>query len=175
MTYRHTTHFHSDYLDGGLDSRRLDEIDKHLNECSACQKDLDRLSYLKKILENIVVNNPGNDYFENLAGRIRAKVEVLEANQDCATTETQSRNGMTFTLKRLIQLSAAVTLLFGTFYISGLDDQGQRHDLSADIAMNGKTVSDSVLETEFPLNPESGINLTGPPYLTDQITSGSKR
>lgn len=176
MTYRHTTHFHSDYLDGELDPGRSVEINKHLAECEACKKDLDRLKNLKKSLRNIVVDDPGDDYFEDLSGRVKAQIEAIEPHQDrpqvVAKAGPISRNVMA--LKRLIQLSAAVTLLFGAFYLSGYERDESRFRPSADIAMNQAETLDSIVEAEFPIDPQSGINLTGPPYLTNQKTSESK-
>ncbi len=176
MTYRHTTHFHSDYIDDTLDADRKRKIDKHLAECPACQEDLLRLKTLQQNLQNVLVNDPGEDYFEGLSDRVMAKVEALKLTQankaDNKQTSSEQRTPMVYTLRRLIQLSAAVTLLFGAFYLSGFEPDGSRHQLSADIVM--KDAADSISEAEFPLDPETGINLTGPPYLTDQIKQKSK-
>lgn len=175
MTYRHTTHFHSDYIDDALDADRKGKIDKHLAECPACQEDLLHLKLLQQNLQNVLVNDPGEDYFEGLSDRVMAQVEALNLTQANRNVEKQTgseqRTPMVYTLRRLIQLSAAVTLLFGAFYLSGFEPDGGRHQLSADIAMKG--ITDSIVEIEFPLDPETGINLTGPPYLTDQIIQKS--
>ena len=80
MTTLHTTHLHNDYLDGILSDEDTIIVDKHLNECRDCRRDLEKLRRLVSSLGSFQAPDPGQEYFQNFSDKIAARTVLAEKN-----------------------------------------------------------------------------------------------
>ncbi|MEZ5359545.1 MAG: zf-HC2 domain-containing protein [Candidatus Zixiibacteriota bacterium] len=124
MSDRHTVHLHDDYADGSMAEKLRSEIDRHTADCSACREDLDMIIELKKRLAEIEAPDPGDRYFQELTDKILYRTAPTDVRTDGAVIIPVSPGQQT--MKTLIRVAAAVTLLFGSFYASAfLTDKNQ--------------------------------------------------
>ncbi len=125
MTYRHTTYLHGDYLDGTLSPDEMAQVDRHLKECEKCREDFHRLQTLTATLRRIESPDPGDVYFDNLVEMISLRTEGIQDEQFAAQPSAFQPVATRRTLKVLIKLAAAITLLFMAFYISDFNRKQQ--------------------------------------------------
>jgi anti-sigma factor RsiW len=164
MTYRHTVHLHGDYLEGHLTRDQKGAVDEHLSGCSACRTDLEALVRLKDALGRIQAPDPGDEYFAGL------EATVMSLTQPSPTEPVISPNSSGAarrTLRTLIRLVAAVTLLFSAFYISDIRQENlarHSHVIPATGSYAGTQAADSLGSQ---IQPVRGINVVGAPSPDD--------
>ena len=120
MTDRHTMHLHSDYLDKSLSAEQRRAVERHLATCSECRRDFDLLRNLLARLSEIESPDPGIDYFNDQTEKIMARTASPSERRADTITLTPPAPSSQRILKILIRLAAVITLLFGSFYVSGL-------------------------------------------------------
>lgn len=167
MSDRHTVHIHNDYADGILSDREKAEVDRHQADCPACRKDLNMITELKKRLSEIESPDPGNRYFSELTDKVLTRTTLPTGAGTAGNIVVDIPSGQQ-TLKTLIRVAAAITLLFGSFYASGFmpeKSQGNWADYSSPsgylisdpIALPDAGLPDSVLSEPTPSESDGDI------------------
>jgi len=160
MTDRHSIHLHGDYVDGELSPIEKSDVDAHIASCESCREDLERLTRLKASLATLTTPDPGIEYFDNLTDRIAAR--TTNAARDDVVAPQRGPD----MLKILIRLAAAITLLFGSFYLSNIKQAHSPTGWANQSGQTGKFVSNDSLNAIPAIegdNPPSGINRVGSP------------
>jgi anti-sigma factor RsiW len=162
MTSRHSRLWHGEYLEGEVSPERKAEIEQHLQGCPECREDLERLRRLRAFLERIESPDPGGAYFDGLGERITARIDSSSVADDFPQpVRPGNRSGEI--LKTLIGLAAVITLLFSSFYLSGLKQEKDRKRW-AEKASQGRYVQTETGEsTPVPAELQTGINSVGSP------------
>ena len=171
MTTLHTTHLHNDYLDGILSDEDTIIVDKHLNECRDCRRDLEKLRRLVSSLGSFQAPDPGQEYFQNFSDKIAARTVLAEKNTAAPRNFTGSRNYRQEILKTLIRLAAVVTLLFISFYISNIKGEKDATRWAEKISDSDFAAGDSVASTDLLIEPLTGINRVGTPSPVEDSQS----
>lgn len=65
----------SGYLDGELDEEHLEELKKHLAECPACRKELERARMLKQSLDMLAIRTPEDEFWDGYWAGIYNRLE----------------------------------------------------------------------------------------------------
>jgi len=63
------------YLDGELSGEQNREIEKHLNVCTGCSEELDEFRELKKITDDISLNEPEDRIFDQYWSCVYNRIE----------------------------------------------------------------------------------------------------
>lgn len=160
MTSRHSRYWHGEYLEGEVSPERKAEIEQHIQGCPECREDLERLRRLRASLGRIQSPDPGPAYFEGLGERIVARIDAA-VEETPLPVRPGHRSGEI--LKTLIGLAAVITLLFSSFYLSGLKQERDRKQW-VEQAAHGKYVhTESGQPSTVPVELQTGINSVGSP------------
>lgn len=62
------------YLDGELDPDKTREIEQHIKECSSCQRELDTLRQVDKLIRNVEVAGPSRDFIFGVNRKVMERV-----------------------------------------------------------------------------------------------------
>lgn len=165
MTNRHTIYLHGDYLDGDLSPDETARVEEHLEKCTSCREDLDRLKRLIYTLRNIEGPDPGEGYFDNLLATVVARTDMDEHKTAAEVVSRPAESGTKGMLRTLIRLAVAVTLLFTAFYVSDFS-QRQKTTGWANRATHGGFV-DYEAEPIIPADYLPAGITTGIPYSAD--------
>ena len=115
-----------DYLDGTLDTNTQNRVEKHLSECSQCQKELEDMKQLFNAFDSESISVPSDrlrSQFEEALEAEKAslgKVVALETNK----TSSWANN--------LLKIAASIALLVGSFQMGSVF---QQRKVDGDIAL----------------------------------------
>lgn len=162
MTSRHCRYWHGEYLDGEVSPELRAEIEQHIQVCLECREDLEQTRRLRAFLGQIDSPDPGQAYFDGLGERIVARVG-MQTDADDFPLPARPVNRSGEILKTLIGLAAVITLLFSSFYLSGLKQEKEQKRW-AEKASQGTYVHVTQGKTSsWPVEPQTGINSVGSP------------
>lgn len=162
MTIRHSRFWHGEYLEGEVSPEQKTEIERHLQGCPECREDLERLRRLRAYLGRIESPDPGGTYFDGLGERITARIDSSSVADDFPQpARPGNRSGEV--LKTLIGLAAVITLLFSSFYLSGLKQEKDQKRWVEKASQGRYVQTDAADSTVVPAGLQTGINSVGSP------------
>ena len=118
MEEKHVLELLPDYLDHALSKPEKAQVEKHLESCPKCVKELNDL---KKLFETF-----GNEKVEVPTEKLKAKFEAaleLEKNNQGKVLPLGSKKGKSVWASNLLKVAASIALLVASFQMGGVFQQ----------------------------------------------------
>lgn len=109
----------TDFIEGGLEKKTNDKIEKHLSECNSCKIELDQIKFLYQLIDNSDNNLPpeqlDNDFYSMLENQKKIIKPSFVVNEKAPTL--WSKIFGVWEVSPLIQIAAAVIILITGLFI----------------------------------------------------------
>ncbi|NOY88444.1 MAG: zf-HC2 domain-containing protein [FCB group bacterium] len=179
MTCRFALLLLDDYVDNELAPKEREALKKHLEDCSSCRQEWERTKYLKELLKQKLVNDPGEDYWKEMTNIILAR-----------TIETSSRESVTLSftekaamqrgafIRSLVSAGVSVIILVSAIILGTAQKKsdptiyagGNRLFAAASLKPPDKTVTTIITKKEQ-INQAQGMLLMGAPTFIGRFST----
>ncbi|KAA3636657.1 MAG: zf-HC2 domain-containing protein [Calditrichaeota bacterium] len=167
-----------DYADKELSSDKAAELEKHLKECSDCQKELEEIISLKELLYLSKSPLPNQEYFEETDTLIFAK--TIDASKGFENVPIASQQKVKTDFFRAIMSAAAALIILAVSIVIGTSQSSQITEINNTQTqvfvihpldeMNDATNSIILTKAEQ-INQIRGMLMLGPPGTLGRISA----